>query len=239
MAENVKATARAFMKGHCRVCPQCNGRACAGEVPGMGGLGTGSAFQNNFDALRAVTLNMTALHGVKAPDTYAQYFTADKPFQAVKKEGKVQIKDNNITLSAQEGAYALADMGTRAPSMTLECDVTIDAGGRAGFAFGGSEADETYTVLAMDAGEGLIRSEGYEIPDLAQFPAQAFTRFDFSSAEVHHVKLVCENEIVVCYIDDTKALSSRISHSTGGAHIGVFSDGCGASFQNITVKLPE
>ena len=177
--------------------------------------------------------------GVKAPDTYAQYFTADKPFQAVKKEGKVQIKDNNITLSAQEGAYALADMGTRAPSMTLECDVTIDAGGRAGFAFGGSEADETYTVLAMDAGEGLIRYEGYEIPDLAQFPAQAFTRFDFSSAEVHHVKLVCENEIVVCYIDDTKALSSRISHSTGGAHIGVFSDGCGASFQNITVKLPE
>ncbi len=177
--------------------------------------------------------------GVKAPDTYAQYFTADKPFQAVKKEGKVQIKDNNITLSAQEGAYALADMGTRAPSMTLECDVTIDEGGRAGFAFGGSEADETYTVLAMDAGEGLIRYEGYEIPDLAQFPAQAFTRFDFSSAEVHHVKLVCENEIVVCYIDDTKALSSRISHSTGGAHIGVFSDGCGASFQNITVKLPE
>ena len=68
MAENVREKARALMKGHCRVCPQCNGRACAGEVPGMGGLGTGSAFQNNFDALRAVTLNMTALHGVKAPE---------------------------------------------------------------------------------------------------------------------------------------------------------------------------
>jgi len=50
------------------------------------------------------------------------------------------------------------------------------------------------------------------------------------------VKLVCENEIVVLYVDDVKALSSRITHSVDGAHIGVFADGCGAEFNNITVK---
>ena len=68
---------------------------------------------------------------------------------------------------------------------------------------------------------------------------QVYTTFDFSSAETHHVTLVCENEIVVTYIDDTKALSTRISHSTGGAHICVFADGCGAEFSNITMRVPE
>ena len=39
--KTMRATARDKMKGFCRVCPICNGRACAGEVPGMGGTGTG------------------------------------------------------------------------------------------------------------------------------------------------------------------------------------------------------
>ena len=33
-------------------------------------------------------------------------------------------------------------------------------------------------------------------------------------------------------------MSARISHSIDGAHIGVFAEGCEASFQNITTKLP-
>ena len=41
------------------------------------------------------------------------------------------------------------------------------------------------------------------------------------------------------YIDDEKALSARIGHSTNGAHIGVFAEACDASFSNITMKLPE
>ena len=41
------------------------------------------------------------------------------------------------------------------------------------------------------------------------------------------------------YIDETKALSCRISHSIDGAHVCVFADGCGAEFSSITMKLPE
>ena len=67
----------------------------------------------------------------------------------------------------------------------------------------------------------------------------AVTRFDFSKSPVHHVTLVCENEIVVMYIDNEKALSSRIGHSIDGAHIGVFAEGCDASFNTITLKIPE
>ena len=81
--------------------------------------------------------------------------------------------------------------------------------------------------------------EGYEITDLAQFEPAAWTKFDFSEESVHHIKLVCENEIVILYIDDTKALSSRIRHSTGGAHIGLFAETGSAEFGGITVKIPE
>jgi beta-fructofuranosidase len=176
--------------------------------------------------------------GVDAPETYADYFTADKPFRAVKKEGGVKISDNNITLSPKDDVYALADMGTRPASVLLECDVTLDGDGRVGFAFGGSEKDPTYTALCLDAGRDQIHYEGYEIEDLRDMDPVALTRFAFKESAVHHVKLVCENEIVVLYIDRTKALSCRISHSTDGAHICVFADGCGASFQNITMKLP-
>jgi isopentenyl diphosphate isomerase/L-lactate dehydrogenase-like FMN-dependent dehydrogenase len=74
MAEikEVREKAREQMKGYCRVCPVCNGKACAGEVPGMGGLGTGTSFKNNLDALAARKLNMRLLHGVTEPDTHVE-----------------------------------------------------------------------------------------------------------------------------------------------------------------------
>ena len=38
--QELRARARERMKGYCRVCPVCDGRACAGETPGMGGIGS-------------------------------------------------------------------------------------------------------------------------------------------------------------------------------------------------------
>jgi 4-hydroxymandelate oxidase len=65
----LRENAKEKLKGYCRVCPVCNGRACAGEVPGMGGVGTGSAFAANLEALARYRLNMRTLHDVKVPDT--------------------------------------------------------------------------------------------------------------------------------------------------------------------------
>jgi len=67
--KEVRKTARELMTGFCKVCPVCNGKACAGEVPGMGGLGTGSAFMANVQALAGYTFNMRLVHGVSEPDT--------------------------------------------------------------------------------------------------------------------------------------------------------------------------
>lgn len=177
--------------------------------------------------------------GVCAPEAFASYFTEELPFRAVKREGNVKVKDNTVTLKAQQGSSAIADMGTRPATMMLECDVTFGEDGCAGFAFGGNDADETFTVLCLDARTGTLHYEGYEIADLAKFDPMMFTTFDFSAQATHHVTLVCENEIVVLYVDGVKALSSRIGHSIDGAHIGIFTDGCDAEFSNITMRSPE
>ena len=174
--------------------------------------------------------------GVRAPETFDDYFTEDSPFQAEAVEGQAAVEGDGITLSAADGEIALADMGVRAPTMLLECDVTLGADGCAGFAFG---ADETWTALCLDAGRNLLHYEGYELTELDDYPPMAVTRFDFSENPVHHVTLVCENEIVVMYIDDMKALSARIGHSTNGAHIGVFAEGSDAAFTDIAMKVPE
>lgn len=67
--KEIRKNARDLMTGYCRVCPVCNGKACAGEVPGMGGLGTGSAFMANVQALAGYTFNMRLVHDITEPDT--------------------------------------------------------------------------------------------------------------------------------------------------------------------------
>lgn len=68
MSDDYRETAKQRMKGYCRVCPVCDGRACVGEVPGMGGVGTGSAFKANVEALARRRFNMRTVHGVTQPD---------------------------------------------------------------------------------------------------------------------------------------------------------------------------
>lgn len=65
------------MKGFCRVCKTCDGKACRGEVPGMGGLGTGSSFAANLEALAKYRFNMRLLHEITAPDTTVNAFGKD------------------------------------------------------------------------------------------------------------------------------------------------------------------
>ncbi|MDR1857039.1 MAG: alpha-hydroxy-acid oxidizing protein [Desulfovibrio sp.] len=65
--------ARTLLGKACRCCPVCDGRACSGEVPGMGGLGTGAAFRANVSALADVRLNMRLIHEALSPVTAASF----------------------------------------------------------------------------------------------------------------------------------------------------------------------
>jgi len=66
--------ARDLMKGFCRVCKKCDGKACADEVPGMGGLGSGASFHANIKALEQYALNMLVIHNVVDTDTTISLF---------------------------------------------------------------------------------------------------------------------------------------------------------------------
>ncbi|WP_427338427.1 alpha-hydroxy-acid oxidizing protein [Caloranaerobacter sp. DY30410] len=72
--KQIYETARKRMKGYCRVCNECNGIACAGEVPGMGGVGTGTSFKNNVEELKKIQLKMRTIHDAKTPDTSIELF---------------------------------------------------------------------------------------------------------------------------------------------------------------------
>lgn len=72
--QEVKKAAKDKLKPYCRVCPVCNGVVCAGEVPGMGGVGTGSSFKANIEALNKIKLNLSTIHDVKEPDTSVEIF---------------------------------------------------------------------------------------------------------------------------------------------------------------------
>jgi len=65
--KEIKDKARKLMNNACRVCPVCDGRVCSGEVPGMGGSGSGASFRNNVSALGAVRLNTRLVHSVHNP----------------------------------------------------------------------------------------------------------------------------------------------------------------------------
>ena len=72
--KEVEKVARVNLNGSCKVCKVCNGVACAGEVPGMGGKGSGSSFIENRKSLEKVKINMRVIHNVSNPDISIELF---------------------------------------------------------------------------------------------------------------------------------------------------------------------
>lgn len=70
----IRKRARDKLGKICRVCKVCDGRACRGEVPGIGGIATGSSFMRNVDALAEIKINMRTLHGIKEADCSISLF---------------------------------------------------------------------------------------------------------------------------------------------------------------------
>ena len=72
--KEVEKVAREKFNGSCKVCKVCNGIACAGEVPGMGGKGSGSSFIDNRKSLEKIKINMRVIHNVSNPDITIELF---------------------------------------------------------------------------------------------------------------------------------------------------------------------
>ncbi|MBA1333728.1 MAG: putative glycolate oxidase [Firmicutes bacterium] len=70
----VLENAKSRIGAKCRVCRECNGIVCRGELPGMGGKGTGSSFIRNFEKLNEIKLNMDTIYEFKGVDTSIELF---------------------------------------------------------------------------------------------------------------------------------------------------------------------
>ncbi|MEG2485492.1 MAG: alpha-hydroxy-acid oxidizing protein [Cetobacterium sp.] len=81
--KEVKKNAKERMKEFCILCPECNGRWCAGKVPGMGGAVSGGSFQRAFDKLKEVKIAMRTLHSVVDPKLECNFFGENLSFPAM------------------------------------------------------------------------------------------------------------------------------------------------------------
>ena len=70
----VLQNAKKNMAPNCRVCRECNGVACRGEIPGTGGKGTGSAFCHSYDYLATVKIKMDLIYANQGQNTSCSLF---------------------------------------------------------------------------------------------------------------------------------------------------------------------
>ena len=59
---------------NCRACKDCNGLACRGECPGVGGFGNGDSFVNNRKALKKYQIVMDVINGANTIDPSTRLF---------------------------------------------------------------------------------------------------------------------------------------------------------------------
>lgn len=72
--QEVLAKAKEAIGPNCIVCPECNGLACKGRIPGPGGKGTGLGFIRSYQALRNIHLNMDTIYEAAPVSTRANLF---------------------------------------------------------------------------------------------------------------------------------------------------------------------
>ncbi len=97
--QEVRANAKKIEGFTCRVCPECNGRVCRGEIPGVGGKDTGITFIRNYEAWQAQQLNMNLTYEEGDISTATSIFGVDlaAPIMAAPIGGLVACYGNSLT----------------------------------------------------------------------------------------------------------------------------------------------
>lgn len=104
--QEVLENARKQLAPRCRVCKECDGRACRGEVPGAGGKGTGAAFIRNVEKLREITLQMDVLYENRGQDSQVTFW--GRSFAAPVFAAPIGGMAHNYTPAMDEAAWTKA-----------------------------------------------------------------------------------------------------------------------------------
>ncbi|KKN00985.1 hypothetical protein LCGC14_1132340 [marine sediment metagenome] len=135
--EEVRNIARAKLKGICGVYKDCDGdprRLCQGQsygrALGIGGIGSGAGFHNNFLALRKYNLKMKLIEGDYIPDTKYDFFgkTLSMPIMAASVAGvnsfggDAVITEQEFCRSVVLGCKAAGTLGWRGDTYTYSLE---------------------------------------------------------------------------------------------------------------------
>ncbi|MGL4913593.1 MAG: alpha-hydroxy-acid oxidizing protein [Romboutsia sp.] len=147
--------ARENLNGSCKVCKVCNGVVCAGQVPGMGGKGSGSSFLENNKSLENVKINMRVIHNVTAPDTSIELFgkKMDAPIFAAPITGTTLNMGGKI--SERDYIKPVVEGCINAGIYAMVGDTAVDA-----FLI------ENLSVLKEHNGEGIVFIKPWENEDI-------------------------------------------------------------------------
>lgn len=138
---DLAASARGNIGPFCRACPVCDGRACAGVMPGPGDKGTGRVAERNWRAWQDLCVNMDTLHGPFSADARATVLGRELSLPVmVGPVGDVQrhygdsydtVSYNRcvLTAAAGEGTLAWTGDGLDAAIMEEACDLVGELGG--------------------------------------------------------------------------------------------------------------
>lgn len=111
----------------CRVCPVCNGLACRGEIPGVGGKGSGSTFVRNVEQLKKVKINLDVTCGAIVPDTSSELFGKKvslpvyaAPIAGITNNFGAEISDDQYTCDILDGCIQAKTIGFTGDGKFLE-----------------------------------------------------------------------------------------------------------------------
>ena len=176
--------------------------------------------------------------GVKAPDGIKDYLRNKKKISETELYKNVQKSKNGYVLSPDKKDYALINLGQREPVMSLEFDVTFEEDGCAGVGYGTGDKYDKYTALVLDKEHSAVHYEGSVLSRLAYVDPHISTAFNFEAGEKYHVKLVIENEIVITYVNDTKALSTRVYKLEEDSNLVLYAYGAECKIENVEIMTP-
>lgn len=140
--KEVHAAAKERFGGVCRVCRVCDGVVCAGEIPGIGGLGTGESFKANVRALARYRLNLRTIHPHSDPDLTVELFGMEfrlpviaAPVAGARINFKDRIKEKELASCCLEGSIKAGTIGMTGDGPLPEVfdqglQAVADAGGK-------------------------------------------------------------------------------------------------------------
>lgn len=139
--QDVREAAKKSIGPRCRVCPECNGVACRGEIPGPGGKGTGMGFIRNYQEIKKIRLVMDTMYAPRGVTTETKLFGKSFKFPVFAAPiGAISLHYNDthddksyaaalVSACAAEGSAAFTGDGPKDPAFFGPLEAIRAAGG--------------------------------------------------------------------------------------------------------------